>query len=228
MVAGSAIQPSLTRISATSFGIICECHIIQTDWVKMQITGLRFSTMPLTRSQNMARIKSVNTKPERLLRKALWGEGMRYRINHKIEKIRPDLVFPGPKLVVFVDGCQWHGCPEHYVRPRSNAEFWQSKLLENVNRDTRQTILLTEKGWRVYRVWEHQIWENLPEVTSIIKTLVKGLLFSLPESWRVFQVDVIDPEIDMERRHMRLLTAPESVQIIERQRTTKKWSRHKI
>jgi len=111
----------------------------------------------LSRSDFMSRIRSSDTQPELILRRALWSTGQRYRLNLKIEGVRPDIVFPAERMVVFVDGCFWHGCPSHYVRPRNRQQFWASKLSSNVARDRRQTALLRDAGWKVVRLWEHDI-----------------------------------------------------------------------
>lgn len=125
-----------------------------------------------SRSENMARIRAKNTKPEILLRKALWANGFRYRLHLRIEGARPDLVFPSKKLAVFVDGCFWHGCPQHYVRPRTRSEFWANKLTENTERDRAQSMRLVESGWHVLRIWEHELQFELPAVVaSIISNL---------------------------------------------------------
>src|SRR5687768_10638296 len=106
----------------------------------------------------MSRIRGRNTAPEIRLRQLLWRRGLRYRLAVRVSNVRPDLVFTGARLAVFVDGCFWHGCPEHYVRPRSsNAKFWAQKLQDNVSRDERQTLRLEADGWRVLRVWEHEL-----------------------------------------------------------------------
>lgn len=182
--------------------------------------------MPLTRSENMARIKSADTKPEIRLRKALWKQGLRYRLHRKIEgKIRPDIVFVKAKVAVFIDGCQWHGCPGHYVRPRTRNDFWGEKLLENVGRDTRQTQLLIDNGWSVFRVWEHEVWEDLPQVVNQIRDIVQGKKLPNQKDWRVYKVDVINPEDDLEKRYMRSLASPEQIRVVEQTRSTKKWKR---
>jgi DNA mismatch endonuclease (patch repair protein) len=67
-----------------------------------------------------------------------------------------DIVFPGPKVAVFVDGCFWHGCPEHATFPKSNQDYWLPKLAENKERDERQSNHLRNSGWEVIRVWEHE------------------------------------------------------------------------
>ncbi|MEB1941278.1 very short patch repair endonuclease [Xanthomonas campestris pv. campestris] len=109
------------------------------------------------RSANMARIRGSNTKPELVLRRLLWSRGLRYRLGLRIEGARPDLVFPAQQLLVFVDGCFWHGCTHHYVRPRSREAFWAEKLADNTARDRRQTGALLLAGWHVLRLWEHEI-----------------------------------------------------------------------
>lgn len=83
--------------------------------------------------------RSQHTRPEVLLRQALWRAGLRYRLHTRTPVGRPDIVFPRQKVAIFIDGCFWHGCPEHYVRPRSRPEFWAAKLLTNFERDHRQT-----------------------------------------------------------------------------------------
>ncbi|MDN6873689.1 very short patch repair endonuclease [Pseudomonas citronellolis] len=114
------------------------------------------------RSANMARIRGRNTTPEMQLRKALWREGLRYRVQLRVEGTRPDIVFTSCRLAVFVDGCFWHGCPQHYVMPRSKMEFWSTKLATNTNRDRIQTRRLISNGWRILRFWEHEV-ETEPE-----------------------------------------------------------------
>ncbi|WP_223146796.1 very short patch repair endonuclease [Methylomonas fluvii] len=81
------------------------------------------------RSFCMSRIRDKNTKPELALRKALWNAGLRYRLKSDLLG-RPDLYFPGRRLVIFVDGCFWHGCPEHCQMPVENRAFWEEKLLK--------------------------------------------------------------------------------------------------
>lgn len=108
------------------------------------------------RSEVMSRIKGRNTVPELTLRKALWAKGYRYRLKSNLPG-RPDIIFPRQKLAVFVDGCFWHGCPEHAVSPKSNIEFWSRKLGGNIERDGIINAKLASEGWRVLRIWEHEI-----------------------------------------------------------------------
>ena len=111
---------------------------------------------PLTRSEIMKRVKNKNSNAELALRSKLHAEGLRFRLHRRVEGIIVDIVFPGPKVAVFVDGCFWHGCPEHATFPKSNQSYWLPKLAENKKRDKRQSNLLRESGWIVIRVWEHE------------------------------------------------------------------------
>jgi len=72
-------------------------------------------------------------------------------------RLRPDFVFAGRRLAVFVDGCFWHGCPRHGTRPRGNAAFWRAKFRRNRARDRRDTLRLRRGGWKVLRLWEHEL-----------------------------------------------------------------------
>jgi DNA mismatch endonuclease (patch repair protein) len=86
----------------------------------------------------------------------LWNRGLRYRLRSRLPG-RPDVIFPGFKLAIFVDGCFWHGCPEHGVMPRNNARFWAAKIAQTKERDAAAERRLGEAGWRVIRLWEHEI-----------------------------------------------------------------------
>ena len=127
----------------------------------------------LTRSENMSRIRSRNTKPELQLRRALWAEGCRYRLHYDLPG-RPDVVFLGDRLAVFVDGCFWHGCPIHYSAPRTREDFWKSKLRKNVTRDFTADDALVSAGWRVIRVWEHELRRIDEVVARILSALGRG------------------------------------------------------
>ena len=117
--------------------------------------------MALSRSEQMARIRSTDTRPECELRRALWVRGLRYRLNVRTPFGIPDLTFKSKRVVVFVDGCFWHGCPVHYLRPKTRADYWSEKLRMNVLRDQRQTTDFETDGWRVVRIWEHEIAQDL-------------------------------------------------------------------
>lgn len=79
-----------------------------------------------------------------------------WRRNWPIEG-RPDFIFPEKRLAVFVDGCFWHGCPKHLRRPKSNIKYWRSKIASNRARDIKVKTELGQRGWRVLRIWEHEL-----------------------------------------------------------------------
>lgn len=182
--------------------------------------------MGLSRSEQMARIRGRNTKPEAVLRKLVWAKGLRYRLHGRVEGCRPDLVFMGARVVVFVDGCFWHGCPDHYVRPRSRDRFWHRKLVENVERDMRQTAKLEEAGWRVCRLWEHEVFENPHGAADLAESAVCDERWVRRRSWRVVKVDPLPGNEDRERRHFRELRNRARPRSEVRKRSTKKWVLH--
>ncbi len=120
----------------------------------------------MTRSENMSRIRSTNTKPEILLRKTLWTKGLRYRLYPDLPG-RPDLAFSKSRAAVFVDGCFWHGCPLHYSAPRNRWDFWKDKLRRNVLRDMEVDDQLRAMGWKILRIWEHEL-KHMDEITEKI------------------------------------------------------------
>ncbi|MER7315393.1 very short patch repair endonuclease [Streptomyces halstedii] len=111
------------------------------------------------RRRNMQAIRSRDTKPERLIRQLVHAKGLRYRVAAKpLPDLRrtADMVFRPAKVAVFIDGCYWHGCPEHYVSPRTNPVYWSDKVTRNMARDRDTDERLTEAGWIVLRFWEHE------------------------------------------------------------------------
>jgi len=114
------------------------------------------------RSELMAKIKGVNTKPELKLRKALWGMGFRYRKNVKKLPGSPDLVFYKFKLAIFVDGEFWHGYnwEEKRGKIKSNRDFWIPKIERNMQRDRQNRRKLENEGWVVLRFWEQEIYKD--------------------------------------------------------------------
>lgn len=110
-------------------------------------------------SRRMARVRQKETGAEISLRKELYRHGLRYRVDYEVLK-KPrrvaDVAFPGLKIAIFVDGCFWHGCPEHATWPKQNAEFWRQKLNANRLRDADTNTRLLDIGWTVLRFWEHE------------------------------------------------------------------------
>jgi DNA mismatch endonuclease (patch repair protein) len=148
--------------------------------------------MALSRSEQMSRIRGTNTTPERLLRQALWAAGLRYRLNGRTSSGRPDLLFAGAKVAVFIDGCFWHGCPAHYVRPRTREEFWSAKLRGNVERDQRQTASLEAEGWRVLRIWEHEVVEDVRATVNRVRAVLSEPDWTPAPAPRVVEVRPVE------------------------------------
>ncbi|MHC1789003.1 very short patch repair endonuclease [Solidesulfovibrio sp.] len=115
------------------------------------------------RRRCMAANKGKNTKPELRLRKKLWSLGLRYRIGHKLPG-KPDIVFVSRRLVIFIDGCFWHRCPEHFQMPKTNRDFWEKKIARNVARDAQVNEQLAAAGWQVMRIWEHELRQDFDAV----------------------------------------------------------------
>lgn len=131
----------------------------------------------LTRSQRkkcMSAIRGKDTKPELLLRKTLWKLGWRYRVRNNLPG-RPDIVFPTDRIAIFIDGCFWHGCPEHFQQPETNAEFWKEKIQKNILRDNKVTQQLTKGGWTVLRFWEHDIKNSLDACIRKVIRMLKDI-----------------------------------------------------
>ncbi|MFH9082881.1 very short patch repair endonuclease [Streptomyces sp. NPDC017673] len=111
------------------------------------------------RRRNMQAIRSRDTKPETLIRRLVHARGLRYRVAARpLPDLRrtADMVFRPAKVAVFIDGCYWHGCPEHYVPPKTNPGYWSEKVLRNVERDRDTDQRLKNAGWLVLRFWEHE------------------------------------------------------------------------
>lgn len=115
-----------------------------------------------------------DTKPELALRSAVHALGLRYRVDApplKGLRRRADLVFPRVKVAVFLDGCFWHGCPEHHTVAAANATFWAEKVSGNRTRDRDTDARLAEAGWTSVRVWEHEDpVEAAQRVASVVRS----------------------------------------------------------
>lgn len=105
-------------------------------------------------------MRHKDTNIEMKFRKALCGAGMKgYRLNYKLHGT-PDVVFVRKRIAIFIDGCFWHKCPKHFGLPKTNKRYWSGKIEENVRRDRRIDKTLKSEGWRVIRIWEHEIKKN--------------------------------------------------------------------
>jgi len=127
-------------------------------------------------SRRMAKVRQKGTGAELALRRELYRRGLRYRVGYVVLK-RPrrvaDIAFPGLKIAVFVDGCYWHGCPEHATWPKHNAEFWRQKIETNRLRDADTNSRLLNAGWTVLRFWEHQSPIDAAETVAQTVAMVK-------------------------------------------------------
>lgn len=118
--------------------------------------------MPLTDARTsfrMSRQRRRDTDAEMMLRRLLHARGLRYRVDRPLPGMprrRADLTFSSQRVVVFVDGCFWHGCPEHRTEPKNNGAWWAAKLARNVERDKETDAYLRDRGWTVLRIWEHE------------------------------------------------------------------------
>lgn len=112
--------------------------------------------------------KGTNTKPEQVVRKILRKLGFPgYRLHWKKAKGRPDIAYPGRKVAIFVNGCFWHDCPHcKPAHPKTNTEFWETKLRDNVERDRRAVEALEAEGWTVVTVWECELKKTRIEHTE--------------------------------------------------------------
>ncbi|WP_142093252.1 very short patch repair endonuclease [Propioniferax innocua] len=102
--------------------------------------------------------RGKDTRPELAVRRILHARGFRYRVHFKVPGMPRrtiDIAFPRQRLAVFIDGCFWHGCPDHYAKPKANAGFWSEKNASNIRRDLEVSHHLRQEGWGVLRFWEH-------------------------------------------------------------------------
>ena len=119
--------------------------------------------------RSMSRQRTRDTRPELAVRRRLHALGYRYRVDHRPLpdlRVRGDLVFTRARVVVFVDGCFWHRCPQHATSPRHNGGWWQTKLEINVARDRATDRRLAKEGWRVVRIWEHETPDDAVSVIT--------------------------------------------------------------
>lgn len=131
-------------------------------------------------SRKMSTLARRDTAPELALRSALHSMRLRYRVQLHVpgnRRRRIDIAFTRAKVAVFVDGCFWHGCPEHGTRPRANREWWDWKIQRNRDRDADTNRLLAEHGWAVLRVWEHERPSDAAKRVEALVAVRRALLW---------------------------------------------------
>ena len=109
--------------------------------------------------RRMSLTRRRDTRPEWAVRRILHGRGLRYRVDCRpVSEIRRtgDIVFVGKRVAVLIDGCFWHGCPQHFVVPKTRTAWWLNKIQDNRARDLETSSLWSEAGWTVLRFWEHE------------------------------------------------------------------------
>jgi DNA mismatch endonuclease (patch repair protein) len=152
--------------------------------------------------------RRTGTKPEMALRRALHGQGLRYRKDYRLDldgaRVRPDIAFTARRVAVFVDGCFWHACPEHGTKPAANTWYWEPKLARNVERDRAADAALAAAGWRVVRVWEHESLDAA--VAAVI-----AALGPLPRHPPAVAQDALSSPLDAEVSAVELASAAEDL-----------------
>lgn len=139
---------------------------------------IRDSRSPIPKNSITSKVMSANkakdTKPELILRKALWKSGVRgYRLHSRDLVGRPDISFPSKKVAIFVNGCFWHRCPHcDLPLPRSNTKFWEDKFLKNKERDIRKVEQLSNIGWVSLVLWECQIRKDIEHCIDEVKQVL--------------------------------------------------------
>lgn len=131
---------------------------------------------PKQRHRCMSHIHSSGTKPEKAVRSWLWKHGYRYRLNVKSVPGKPDIVMRKYRTAIFVNGCFWHGhegC-KGFVMPKSNVDFWQTKIDRNRERDLRNYQILADNGWQVVVIWECQIKSDFEQTMTELSVVLNS------------------------------------------------------
>ncbi|MCM1041291.1 MAG: very short patch repair endonuclease [Bacteroides sp.] len=145
---------------------------------------------PEQRSRCMAAIHGKDTKPEVLVRKFLFAKGLRFRVCDRKLPGAPDIVLPKYKTVIFIDGCFWHGhegC-KYYQIPKTNTEFWKTKVRTNKARDIKNANALMTAGWNVIRIWECQVRKRTTR-EAVLNNLFEQITCNLPSCTPYVQPD---------------------------------------
>jgi len=124
------------------------------------------------RSEIMSTVRSKDSKIEVDFRKAIWKAGFRYRKNPTKYFGKPDIVLPKHKTVIFIDSCFWHGCKKHCRIPAVRRNYWMQKISKNVARDKEVVRHYKKQGWKIFRIWEHEIKGDIKTALRKITSLL--------------------------------------------------------
>jgi DNA mismatch endonuclease (patch repair protein) len=150
----------------------------KTDKNSNNTKFLRDGRAPIPEKEMTSRLmsanKSKNTKPEIIIRKALWKNGNKgYRLHWRKTPGKPDIAYPGKKVAVFINGCFWHRCPHcNLPLPKSNSGFWKEKFERNIIRDNHKIQLLHNATWKTIIVWECEIKRDINSCLVKIKNAI--------------------------------------------------------
>ncbi|SFL91205.1 very short patch repair endonuclease [Salibacterium qingdaonense] len=125
------------------------------------------------RKKNMKAIRS-QSELENVVSRELWKRGWRFRKNNKTLFGKPDIAIKKYKVVIFIDSCFWHCCPDHGNFPKSNQEFWEQKLQRNVQRDQEVNDYYNSISWNIKRVWEHEVKQDLDQVIDELSGFIES------------------------------------------------------
>lgn len=141
------------------------------SWLK----GVSILTDHMTKEQRTKAMMAVKSKSklEDIISKKLWSKNIRFRKNVKGMMGTPDVAIKKYKIVIFVDSCFWHFCPQHGTIPKSNFEFWKKKLEANRARDSKVTNYYINKNWTIIRIWEHEMKNDLEFVVDNVVSLIE-------------------------------------------------------
>ena len=150
-------------------------------------------------SARMQAVRRRDTDEEMRLRRVLHRRGLRYRVDAAIPgipRMRPDVVFMGFQVAVFVDGCFWHGCPLHATESKRNSEWWRAKIAANVARDRRHDEALTDAGWLVLRFWGHEDMEHAADVVAkVVEARRRSLRKPVRGRWSPSQEPIDEDDV---------------------------------
>lgn len=137
---------------------------------------------PEDRRKNMQNIRSTGTKMEQRVLRELWKQGLRYRKNVRTLPGKPDIALKKYKIVVFLDSCFFHACPQHFIMPKNNRDYWKKKINRNIERDFEINQYYLNNGWIVLRFWEHETRKELNKVVNHIMKTVQERKKSLEQT----------------------------------------------